>query len=222
MVRNANLLELYGYLDELLSKKEKSPTDDLLGRLIVRNRDLAEPVFDHDAMVGLVALLLAAGHETTASMISLGTVGLLDHPDQLELLRADPGLTGKAVDELLRYFAVVDVAMVRVATEDLEIGGQLIRKDEGVVVSIGAANWDEEIYSCPADIDILRGDQRHLAFGFGIHQCIGQHVARVELEETFLALFERVPTLRLEGRPEPEHFKFDSDIYGVTELMVAW
>ncbi|MDG4810827.1 cytochrome P450 [Micromonospora sp. WMMD1120] len=222
MVRNANLVELYGYVSDLISKKEKSPSDDLLGRLIERNRDLAEPVFDHDGLVGLVALLLAAGHETTASMIALGTVGLLDHPDQLELLRTDPSLTSKAVDELLRYFAVVDVAMVRVATEDMEIGGQLIRKDDGVIVSIGAANWDDQVYSCPADLDILRGDQRHLAFGFGIHQCIGQHVARIELEETFLALFARVPTLRLAARPAPEHFKFDSDIYGVTELMVAW
>ncbi|MBG0567778.1 cytochrome P450 [Actinoplanes aureus] len=222
MVRNANLLELYGYIDELIGKREKSPSDDLLGRLILRNRELAEPVFDHDGLVGLVALMLAAGHETTASMIALGTIGLLDHPDQLELLRADSGLASKATDELLRYFAVGDVAVVRVATDDLEIGGQLIRKDEGVIVSIGGVNWDDQIYSSPSDLDILRGDQRHMAFGFGIHQCIGQHVARIELEETFVALFGRLPTLRLAERPKPEHFKFDSDIYGVSELMVAW
>lgn len=222
MLRNANLLELYGYLDELIGKKERTPSDDLLGRLIVRNRDMDQPVFDHDGIVGLVALLLAAGHETTASMIALGTIGLLDNPDQLALLRADRGLAGKAVDELLRYFTVADIAMVRVATEDIEIGGELIRKDDGIIISIGAANWDDEVFSCPADLDILRGDQRHLAFGYGIHQCIGQHVARIELEETFSALFDRLPELRLSARPEPELFKFDSDIYGILELMVEW
>jgi len=126
-------------------------------------------------------LLLAAGHETTANMISLGVIGLLENPDQLAAIKADPARTPLAVEELLRYFTIVETATSRVATEDVEIGGVTIAADEGVIVSGLSANWDPAVFENPADLDIERGARHHIAFGYGPHQCLGQNLARLEL-----------------------------------------
>ncbi|MGV9779316.1 cytochrome P450 [Streptosporangium sp. NPDC003464] len=155
-------------------------------------------------------------------MISLGVVGLLSHPEQLAVVKADPGRTPMAVEELLRYFAIADGVTSRVATEDVKIGGVSIKAGEGVIVSTLSANWDPAAFKDPAELDIERGARHHLAFGFGPHQCLGQNLARMELQIVFDTLFRRIPTLRLAAPAEDLPFKTDAVIYGVHELPVTW
>ncbi|WP_269858960.1 cytochrome P450 [Streptomyces sp. RPT161] len=217
--RSAAIRALRGFLDELVTAKEREPSDDLLGRLILRNRE-AE-VFTHELLVGLAALLLLAGHETTANMISLGTAGLLQNPQQLDQLRADPALVGQTVEELLRYFSIVD-AIPRVALADIEIGGVTIHAGDGVALSVGGANRDGVAFGRADELDIQRGGRHHVAFGYGIHQCLGQNLARMELEIVFTTLFARVPGLRLAAPVAELPFKDDATIYGLYQLPVTW
>ncbi|MCL7459605.1 cytochrome P450 [Micromonospora echinofusca] len=211
--------ELRDYVNRLVSAKEAEPTDDLLGRLVLQNRET--PLFDHDMLVGLAMLLLVAGFETTASMISLGVAGLLANPDQLAEVTADPSAMGLAVEELLRYFSVVD-ALPRVATADIEVGGVTIAAGEGLLLSFASANWDETTFPDPGMLDVRRGARNHMAFGYGIHQCIGQNLARAELEIVFRTLFTRIPGLRLAVDVDELPFKRDSNIYGVDRVPVTW
>lgn len=212
--------ELYAYIDDLVTRKESAPGDDLFGRQIDRQRQ--EGAVDHEGLVSLAFLLLTAGHETTANMISLGVVGLLTHPEQLTLVKADPGRTPMAVEELLRYFSIADGVTSRLATEDVELGGVRIRAGEGVVVSGLSANWDPAVFANPGELDVERGARHHLAFGFGPHQCLGQNLARMELRIVFDTLFRRIPGLRLAVPLEELPFKSDAVIYGVHELPVTW
>ena len=212
--------ELRGYLDELITRKESSPGDDLFSRQIARQR--TEGGLDHEALVSTAFLLLAAGHETTANMISLGVVGLLNHPDQLAAIKADPSRTPLAVEEMLRYFSIVETATARVAIEDLRIGDTDIRADEGIIVSGLSANWDPEVFENPEEFDIERGARHHIAFGYGPHQCLGQNLARIELQIAFDTLFRRVPSLRLAVPVDDVPFKADAAIYGAHELPVTW
>jgi cytochrome P450 len=213
--------ELIGYLDDLVTAKETAPSeDDLLGRLILRNRETG--VFDHELLVGMGTLLLIAGHETTANMISMGTLTLLEHPDQLAALTADPSSVAPlAVEELLRYLTIVEAGF-RLATADIELGGVLIRAGEGVVALAGPANRDGAAFDDPDRFDVRRGDRHHVSFGYGVHQCLGQNLARLELEVVFTTLFRRVPGLRLAVGLEDLPFKQDTQIYGVYRLPVTW
>ena len=214
------LAELRAFIDDLITRKESEPGDDLFGRLIARQRQ--EGALDHAGLVSLAFLLLTAGHETTANMISLGVVGLLTHPEQLALITADPDRTPMAVEELLRYFTIADGVTSRVSTEDVEIGGVSIKAGEGVIVSMLSANWDPSVFEDPAELDIERGVRHHVAFGFGPHQCLGQNLARMELQIVFDTLFRRIPTLRLTAPVDDLPFKSDAVIYGVHELPVTW
>ncbi|MEV4115564.1 cytochrome P450, partial [Nonomuraea sp. NPDC049695] len=172
--RQRAFAEIHAYLDDLITGKESEPGDDLFSRQIVRQRQ--EGTLDHAGLVSMAFLLLTAGHETTANMISLGVLGLLNHPDQLALITADPGRTPMAVEELLRYFTITDAVASRVATEDVQIGGVSIKAGEGVVVSSLSANWDPSVFTDPDVLDVERGARHHLAFGFGPHQCLGQNL----------------------------------------------
>jgi cytochrome P450 len=212
--------ELRSYLDELVSQKEQTGTDDLIGRQIAKRRE--NGTYDHEDLVSLAVLLLIAGHETTANMISLGTVALLEHPDNLAAIRDDPAKTPGAVEELLRYFTIAELASSRVATEDVEIGGVLIRAGEGVLTLANAANHDPAAFSHPDQLNIERGARHHVAFGFGPHQCLGQNLARIELQVVFDTLFRRVPGLRLAAPVDDLPFKDDGNIYGLYALPVTW
>jgi cytochrome P450 len=213
--------ELVGYLGELVSRAEHAPGDDLIGRLVAQKR--AHGGLSHDALVGMVFLLLVAGHETTANMLSLGVFTLLEHPGVLAELRAHAELWPDAVDELLRYHSIVDwVAFDRVAREDVELGGQRVRAGEGVFVLGAAANHDERAFADPGALDIHRDARDHLAFGYGIHRCLGQNLARAELEIGYRTLFERVPTLRLAVPAEQLAFKYDRRTFGLYQLPVTW
>ncbi|MER6951845.1 cytochrome P450, partial [Nonomuraea sp. NPDC000554] len=218
--RQRAFAELRAYIDDLVTRKESEPGDDLFSRQIARQRQ--EGALDHAGLVSLAFLLLTAGHETTANMISLGVVGLLNHPEQLALITADPGRTPMAVEELLRYFTIADGVTSRVATEDAQIGGASIKAGEGVIVSGLSVNWDPAAFKNPAELDVERGARHHLAFGFGPHQCLGQNLARLELQIVFDTLFRRIPTLRLAAPVEDLPFKTDAVIYGVHELPVTW
>lgn len=218
-VRAAAGKELATYLHELVIAKEKDPTEDMLGRLILKNRE--EPVMSREDMTNLGRLMLIAGHVTTADMLSLGTLLLLEHPDQLALIREDPGLIGDAVEESLRYFGIAD--MSRAVLEDIEIGGVVMRKGEGVICVAVAANWDDEVYPDPERFDIRRrGANHHMAFGHGAHQCIGHNLARLEMEIVYKTLFSRVPTLRLAAPVDELPFKYDASLYGVYSVPVTW
>jgi cytochrome P450 len=169
-------------------------------------------------------LMLIAGPETTANMITLGTLALLQHPDQLTLLREcdDPDLIACAVEELLRYLTIVHNGRLRVAVEDIAIAGQTIRAGEGLVMPNEIANRDPAAFDHPDQLDITRDARHHLAFGFGVHQCLGQPLARMELQVVYGTLYRRIPTLRLATDLDQVPFKPDGMVYGVQQLPVTW
>ena len=212
---------LLGYLDDLLGDKLTQPGDDLLSQ--VAGRVKAGELTRHDAaMMG--QLLLVAGHETTANMIALGTLTLLQHPGQLAVLREtdDPKVIAAAVEELLRYLTIVHSGRRRVALEDIEIGGQVIRAGEAVIMANDIGNRDPAAFGDPDRLDIGRDARAHVAFGFGVHQCLGQNLARVELQVVYGTLYRRIPTLRLAADLDQVPFKHDGLVYGVYELPVTW
>ncbi len=172
----------------------------------------------------MISLLLLAGHETTANMIALGALTLLRHPGQLAQLRNsdDPGLIARAVEELLRYLSNVHTGLRRLAVEDIEIAGQVIRAGEGLIIPIETANRDETVFPRAGMLDIHRDARKHIAFGFGVHQCVGQHLARLELQIVYAALCRRIPTLALAVDPGHISFKQGGLVYGVYELPVTW
>ncbi len=212
--------DLFGFLDALVSEKEREPGDDLLGRQVTRRRAAGD--YDHFDLVSLAFLLLVAGHETTASMISLGTLAIMRDPAHLVPVVTGPGRRPAAVEELLRYFSIADTGTGRVALADAEIGGTLIRAGEGVIISLLAANRDPAAFPEPGQIDPARSSRPHVAFGFGPHQCLGQNLARAELEIVYETLFRRIPGLRLAVPAEDLPVKDDAFVYGLHELPVTW
>jgi len=213
---------LVDYLYELVGRKLAHPGDDLLSELAVKRVATGE-LSQHEAAV-MGQLLLVAGHETTANMIALGTLALLENPDQLAALRAtdDPKQVAGAVEELLRYLTIVHSGRRRVALEDIEIRDMVIRAGEGVVLANDIGNRDDSAFPDPDRLDIGRDARHHIAFGFGVHQCLGQPLARVELQVVYSTLYRRVPTLRLAGDLDEIPFKHDALVYGVYELPVTW
>ncbi|WP_254207281.1 cytochrome P450 [Nocardia alni] len=214
--------ELRSYLRTLVEAKKQSPTDDMIGRLVTEQ--LAAGELTEDEIADMSLLMLLAGHETTANMIALGTLALLEHPDQLEQVResGDPALIAGAVEELLRYLNIVHMGRRRVAIEDVEVAGQLIRAGEGVVLVTEAGNRDSTAFPDPDNLDIHRQARHHVAFGYGVHQCLGQPLARMELQVVYGTLYRRIPTLRLAIPFEDVPFKHDMSIYGVHSLPVTW
>lgn len=216
------MAEVGGYLERLIGRKLAAPADDLLSRLA--SEQIQTGQLTRQELVKLTLLLLLAGHETTANMIALGALALLCHPGQFARLRDadDPALVAGAVEELLRYLSVVHTGLRRLATEDIEMAGQVIRAGEGLVIPIDAANRDETVFPRAGVLDIHRDTRQHIAFGFGAHQCVGQHLARVELQVAYAALYRRIPTLALAVDPGDISFKDGGLVYGVDELPVTW
>ncbi|MFF3462372.1 cytochrome P450 [Streptomyces sp. NPDC001984] len=214
--------ELIDYLDRVITDKLADPGDDLLSKLAVEQ--VATGAISQRELAAMGRLLLTAGHETTANMIALGTLALLEHPDQLAELRQadDLKLVAGAVEELLRYLTIVHSGRRRVAAADIEIGGQVIRAGEPVILANDAGDWDPAAFAEPDRLDIHRDARHHVAFGFGVHQCLGQPLARVELQVVYGTLYRRIPTLRLAVDREQIPFKHDGFIYGVHRLPVTW
>ena len=214
--------DLLEYMGRLVDEKDARPTDDLVSRLVIGQLRTGQMSSRDIAIIGMT--LLQAGHETTANMISLGTAVLLENPQQLRELResGSPQLVASAVEESLRYLTILHRGRRRVALEDLELGGVQIRKCEGLIAALDLANWDQQVFEDPAAFNIHREGRRHVAFGFGVHQCLGQVLARIELQVVFGTLFRRIPTLRLAVPLNELPFKHDTTIYGLEELPVTW
>ncbi|MFJ3793350.1 cytochrome P450 [Kitasatospora sp. NPDC090091] len=213
--------ELAVYLGGMMQKKAAQPGDDLTSRLVAEQ--LTTGAIGPDSLVAMLILLLTAGHETTANMISLSALTLLQHPEQMAELRDKPEMVPDAVEELLRYLTVAQSGARRVATEDIEIGGHLVKAGEGVILAFDTANRDTSVFAEPEVFDIHRDDTgQHVAFGFGSHQCVGQQLARAELQIAVRTLVQRVPTLRLAQSVDSLQFRKDMAVYGVQGLPVSW
>jgi cytochrome P450 len=211
----AALIALNTYLAELVTGKRANPGEDILSDL-ARDEDLSI-----EELVGVAFLLLLAGHETTANMLALGTFALLEHPDQLAELRANPDLMPDAVEEFMRYLSVVDI-LFRYAAEDIELHGETIPKGSTVVVSMLAANHDPKRFANPDTLDVHRKARGHLSFGHGVHQCLGQQLARIEMRAGFDGLLRRFPSLELAIPAAEVPLRTDMNIYGVHALPVVW
>ena len=213
---------MYGYIEQLVERKEHDPSDDLISRLVTDYVASGQLNRATVAMNGVI--MMQAGHETTANMIALGTVALLQHPEVFERLGQtdDRAVIANIVEELMRYLTIVHSQVDRVAIEDLTIGGQLIRAGDMVVMNLPAGNWDAAFVDNPETFDTERNTRGHLGFGYGVHQCIGQNLARVEMQIAFATLARRLPGLRLAVSPVTLKFKGQSDIYGMRELPVTW
>jgi cytochrome P450 len=224
---------LHEYLLGLVRAKRAGPGNDILSALTAS--DLTD-----DELAGTGAFLLGAGLDTTANMLGLGTFALLRHPDQLASLRADTAIVDAcgrlegpqarrsgaeaidtAVEELLRFLTITHTGL-RAALEDVELEGLQIRAGESVTVSMQAANRDPAQFPDPDTLDLRRRAGGHLTLGHGIHQCLGQQLARVEMRVAFPALLARFPTLRLDCAADEVPLRTDSNIYGVHRLPVAW
>ncbi|MEV7392048.1 MULTISPECIES: cytochrome P450 [unclassified Streptomyces] len=218
MAAHGRLVE---YLDRLMGEKMEQPADDLFSGLVARVQ-AGELTRLGAAQMGV--LLLLAGHETTANMIALGTLALLEHPEQLALLRDtdDPRAIAAAVEELLRYLSIVHSGRRRAVLADIEVAGQVIRAGEGVIMPGEIANRDPEVFTDPDRLDLTRDARRHVAFGFGVHQCLGQPLARMELQVVYGTLYRRIPTLRLAADIADLPFKHNGGVYGVYQLPVTW
>jgi cytochrome P450 len=210
------------YIAELIGKKMADPAEDVLS-------DLGERVkagtlnMEEAARLGFI--LLVAGHDTSANMITLGTALLLENPDQLAMMRDnadDPKFVVNAVEELLRYLTIPHLLARRVAVDDIDIGGETIKAGDGVITSLPAANWDPAAFPDPARLDLTRQASHHHSFGWGPHQCVGQQLARIELHVAFATLLRRIPTLELAVPFSQLRFKEDSQAYGIYELPVTW
>jgi cytochrome P450 len=213
-----NTLEMNAYMQSLVNRHRQNPGDDILGMLI---RDHADELTDEE-LVGIGNILLVAGHETTANTIGLGTLLLLQHPDQFALIRDDPEMITSAVEEILRYLTIVDTGTPRIILKDMIIGDQLIQAGDVAMVSLPSANRDVDFIADPDLFDVTRQPQAHLTFGHGIHQCLGQQLARLEMSVALPALLQRFPTLSLAASVTELTFRGDGPVNGVRELPVTW
>lgn len=215
--------EMREYLDGLITRKLEAaePPDDMITRML-HNHMLPGHITREEALA-TAELLLMGGHETTANMIALGCLTLLLHPDQKDDLVADPSLVVNAVEELLRYHTIVHYNGPRVALDDVQVGDTLIRKGDGVLALISAANRDPAAFDDPDRFDIHRKALlHHVAFSFGSHQCLGQALARAEMQIVFSKLFQRFPNLKLAVPVEDLEFRYDAFVYGIDKLPVTW
>jgi cytochrome P450 len=206
------------YMAGLVERARTEPGDDILGMLIREHgTDLSD-----DELIGIAGLLLLAGHETTSNMLALGTLALLRHPDQLATVRDEPGAVAPAVEELLRWLSIVQTAIPRITTTDVEIAGVTIPAGHLVFASLPCGNRDGEFIEAPEVLDIARGAPGHLAFGHGVHHCLGAPLARMEMQIAFPALLRRFPALALAEDFADVQFRSFHFIYGLKSLEVRW
>ncbi|MCX4677789.1 cytochrome P450 [Streptomyces sp. NBC_01433] len=219
--RDAASGKLEGYLAELVGQRLTEPRDDLLSRLISRGNRTERPLAVGE-LATLAVLLLVAGHETTASMIALSTLVLLEDPERMAAFLAAPDAVGTAVDELLRYLSVIQFGLLRYATEDVTVGGTAVKAGEWLVAGVPSGNRDESVFPAPDTVDLGRQARTHLSFGFGAHQCIGRQLARIELEVALTTLLRRVPGLRPATPLPRSEFKLNDIVFGLRSMPVVW
>lgn len=206
------------YFESLFEQRRRAPQDDLITMLVQ-----AEEAGDRLTTAELranVALLFAAGHETTVNLIGNGLLALLRHPDQWARLNDDPCLISNAIEELLRYDSPVQT-VARTVSEPMELGGQALQKGELVMVLIGAVNRDPDVFPDPDRLDVTRPQPRALSFGGGIHFCLGAQLARLEAEIAFTTLLRRLPSLT-QAETSPPRWRETFTLRGLTNLPVRW
>jgi cytochrome P450 len=210
---------LLEYLSPIVDERVKNPGEDLLSVLAIGEK---KGIYTRDEVLANAVLLLLAGHETTINLICNGTLALIQHPDQLASFREDPaGRTVRATEECLRYDAPVR-SIQRIASEDVEVGGKLVRKDERLRWFISSANRDPEVFPNPETFDIARYPNPHVAFGSGIHHCLGSTLARLEGQEALRLLVERFPQLNLDVPAEELSYQPSITFRSLKSLPVSW
>ncbi|MBQ0923588.1 cytochrome P450 [Saccharopolyspora endophytica] len=213
---------LIDYITGLIATKRADPNAEGLLADLIRTSQQEDSFLSDEDLIGIGVLLLFAGHDTTMAMIGLSSLTLLTHPEQRQFVQDNPDKIGPAVEELLRYLTIVQFGLGRTAKEDLEIGGQQIAKGDLVVVAMPAANRDPRAFDDPDTPDFERKMSRHLAFGYGVHQCLGQNVARAELKTILPQLFTRFPGLRLTTPVDEVEMDTHGTNYGVRKMLVTW
>lgn len=221
--RRAATRKLLALCNRLVEENKANPGEGMIGDLVTRYVVTGE-LGEQDA-AAQIAIVLNAGYGTIENMIPLGILTLLENPVQLTRLREngqDPVFVSRAVDELLRYLNVSQAGRRRVALEDIEVGGQVIRAGEGIIMPTESGNRDESVFPDPEKLDVCRTARQHIAFGYGIHQCLGQSLARVELEVSYSTLLRRIPALELAKPISELTFKREMLVYGADEVPVSW
>jgi cytochrome P450 len=213
---------LMEYITKLVAEKRADPASEGLLAELIRKSEEDGSILSDDDLIGIGVLLLFAGHDTTMAMIGLSALTLLTHPGQRRDLEEHPEKIGAAVEELLRYLTIVQFGLGRTAKEDLEIAGQAIDKGDLVVVAMPAANRDPRAFDNPDEPDFDRKMTRHLAFGYGVHQCLGQNIARAELKTILPQLLERFPGLKLATPLDEVEMDTYGTNYGVKKMLVTW
>ncbi|HET8845157.1 MAG TPA: cytochrome P450 [Ktedonobacteraceae bacterium] len=216
----AELVEFVRYLKALIIEKRERPDDRLVSQLV--HVEEAGDKLSENELIAMIWLLLVAGHETTVNLIGNGTLELLQHPDQWHMLRANPSLIERAVEELLRYTSPVMVGTGRWASEDVEMYGKRIAQGEMVWLSLMGANTDPQRFPAAEKLDITREENEHLAFGKGIHYCLGAPLARLEGQIAFATLLRRLPDLHLAVKSEEIRWRPGLLLHGLQELPVAF
>ncbi|WP_437061713.1 cytochrome P450 [Streptomyces sp. enrichment culture] len=211
---------LSAVVDGIIAERETDLGEDLLSRLIAERLHTGEVT--REELITTVAILVVAGWETTTNQIALSVLALLENPHLIAELRADHTKFPAAVEELLRVLSVGDSIALRTATEDIQFGDNVIRKGDGVIPLLAAANHDETVFEDPGKIDFQRKGKQHVAFSYGIHQCVGQNIARLELVTAISTLLDRVPTLRAAAPLHEVRFRHGGIAFGPEQVLVTW
>jgi cytochrome P450 len=210
--------ESRAYMGDLVDRAFADPADDMLGMLVREHRE----DLTRNELIGISSLLLIAGHETTANMLALGTLALLRHPEQAAMVRDDPDAVAPAIEELMRYLSIVHASVPRIAVVDTEVAGQAIAAGDMVLVALAAADRDRALVEDPDRLDVGRAAAPHVAFGHGVHHCLGAPLARMEMAVAFPALLRRFPTLAATTDPARADFREGTFIYGMRSLPLTW
>lgn len=216
----AKVMEFAMYMHNLIDQRQSAPKDDLISGLVAAQE--AGDKLDRQELLSMIFLLLVAGHETTVNLIGNGMLALLEHPDQLQKLTADPTLIRTAVEELLRYNGPVETPTTRWAFEDVEIGGKVIPQGDLVMPALLAANRDPAQFDNPNALDITRDPNKHIAFGSGIHYCVGSPLARLEGAIAINALLRRLPNVQLAVPVDELEWNDNLLLHGMKTLPVTF
>jgi cytochrome P450 len=216
----AKLIEFIAYMRRLVAVKRVNPGDDLLSGLVLA--EASGDKLSENELLSMIFLLIVAGHETTVNLIGNGTLALLEHPEQFARLRENPNLLKPAIEEMLRYYGPVEMSLTRWVREDTELGGERLRRGEQIVALLASDNHDDEQFTNPEAFDITRGPNRHVAFGTGIHTCLGATLARLEAQIAFASLLDRMPDLAIAIPHDEVQWRDATFLRGLTRLPVLF